>query len=149
MLATLKKLLGTSVAKSSCPVSDPILGELRLSEGGNWWEGSTTVSGESVGFKIGGGVAPDAALLTHAHEIVGTFPGFQRMIREFLAEEARRVKHLKQLAHEIEQLGIEDVCLFWPKRPNDGMIYFKGPDRYRVWRCDYVGRKPKGLGFDD
>ena len=71
------------------------------------------------------------------------------MISEFLAEEARRVKHLKQFAHEIEQLRIEDVCLFWPKRPNDGMIYFKEPDRYRVWRCDYVGRKPKGLGFDD
>ena len=22
----------------------------------------------------------------------------------------------------------EDVCLFWPDRPDDGMIYFKGPD---------------------
>ena len=66
----------------------------------------------------------------------------------FLADEARTVKCLTQYADEIRQLAIQDVCLFWPDRPDDGMIYFKGPDEFKVWRCDYVARKPQGLGFD-
>jgi hypothetical protein len=40
------------------------------------------------------------------------------------------------------------VCLFWPERPNDGMLYFKGPDETRVWRSDYRNRLAEGLGFD-
>ena len=29
------------------------------------------------------------------------------------------------------------------------MIYFDGADTAeRVWRCDYVARRPQGLGFD-
>ena len=42
----------------------------------------------------------------------------------------------------------EDVWLFWPDRPDNGMIYFQVPDESRVWRCDYVSRKPRGPGFD-
>jgi hypothetical protein len=38
--------------------------------------------------------------------------------------------------------------LFWPHRPNDGMIFFDGPDECRCWRCDLIGRVPVGLGFD-
>jgi hypothetical protein len=71
------------------------------------------------------------------------------MIQEFLQKEADQVKVLRRFAGEIRQLKIEHISLFWPKRHNDGMIYFRGPDKYRVWRCDYVDRKPKGLGFDD
>lgn len=149
MLPAVKKLFGTSSAKPASPARDPVLGELQLSAGGSLWEGSTDISGQKIGFKIGGGDAPDPALLTHAHDIVGAFTGFQKMVQEFLTEEASQVRHLRQYAQEIEQLRIEDVCLFWPKGPNDGMIYFKGPDKYRVWRCDYVNRKPKALGFDD
>ena len=44
--------------------------------------------------------------------------------------------------------ALEGVCLFWPDRPDDGMIYFQGPDESRVWRCDYVSRKPRGPNFD-
>jgi len=66
----------------------------------------------------------------------------------FLADEARTVKHLTQFADEIRQLTIEDVCLFSPDRPEDGMIYFNGSDEFRVWRCDYVALKRRRLGFD-
>jgi hypothetical protein len=65
-----------------------------------------------------------------------------------LGELRRPVKHLAPFAGEIRQLVIEDVCLFWPTRPDDGMIYFKGPNAFRVWRCDYIGRTPVALGFD-
>lgn len=129
-------------------VSDPVLGELRLSQDADWWEGKITVEGKSVGFKIGGRGKPDQKLLDHAYDIVRSFSAFEHMVADFLASEARDVKCLGRFADEIRQLTIEDVCLFWPKRPNDGMIYFQGPDQYRVWRCDYVSRKPRGLGFD-
>jgi hypothetical protein len=50
---------------------------------------------------------------------------------------------------EIRQLRLEFVGLLWPDRPNDGLLYFNGPNEYRVWRCDYISRKPQILGFDD
>jgi hypothetical protein len=84
-------------------------------------------------------------LIADALDIVQTLDDFERMIAEFLVEEARRQG---RFADEIRQLAIEDVCLFWPDRPDDGMTYFKGNDEFRLWRCDYVGRKSEALGFD-
>jgi hypothetical protein len=129
-------------------VIDSVLGELRLSEDADWWEGNVALEGKSVGFKIGGWRKPDQKLLGHAYDIVRSFANFEHMIADFLASEAREAKCLGRFADEIRKLNIKDVCLFWPKRPNDGMIYFRGPDQYRVWRCDYVTHKPRGLGFD-
>ncbi len=124
---------------------DAVLGTLRLAEE-NWWETTVAVADRSVGFKIGGESKPDSALIEHARDIVRGFAEFNKTVCEFLAMETRRIPGA---ADEIRQLVIQDVMLFWPKRPDDGMIYFKGPDKYRVWRCDYVGRKPRNLGFDD
>ena len=145
MFGLVKKLFGGQHEEKTCEVSDTILGKLKLSEEG-WWEASVTLGAKSVGFKIGGKKEPDANLIAHAKDIVKTFAEFEKMVAEFLVQEAKR---LKPFAHEIQQLAIEDVMLLWPKRPNDGMIYFSGVDKFRVWRCDYVDRKPRGLGFDD
>jgi hypothetical protein len=126
-------------------VQDPVLGLLKLGNDGTWWEGEVQIAGEAVGFKLGGNVEPSPALLAHAHDIVRSFDAFKGSVVKFLADEAQR---MKPAADEIRQLVIEDVCLFWPDRPDDGMIFFKGPDEYRVWRCDYINRQPTGLGFD-
>ncbi len=143
------KLFKKSGAAQLQSVTDTVLGNLLLSEKGKWWDGSVRVGEYVVGFKIGGSGGPDGRLLEHAHDIVHSFINFRTGVREFLEKEASQVKHLKPFAEEIRQLEIEDVCLFWPKRPHDGMIYFRGPDQYRIWRCDYVDREPRGLGFDD
>lgn len=124
---------------------DTVLGTLRETEEG-WWEGSVAIAGRTLGFKIGGHAGPDALLIEHARSIVRSFAEFDKMVSEFLVSEAKR---MPGAADEIRQLVIEDVMLCWPERPDDGMIYFKGPDEYRVWRCGYVGRKPRSLGFDD
>jgi hypothetical protein len=29
------------------------------------------------------------------------------------------------------------------------MLFFEGGEEGRVWRCDYINRKPNGLGFDN
>ena len=109
MLARLIRLLRNPVTEISRSARDTTLGELRLSGGGKWWEASIEVNGELLGFKIGGRLTPDPVLLTHAHDIIHSFTDFQKLIREFLTDEARGVKHLRQFAHEIEQLRIEDV----------------------------------------
>ena len=78
------------------------------------------------------------------------WPGFSRKVADFLEREAREMEGARQPrpAEEIRQLTLESICLFWPDRPDDGMLYFDGPDEYRVWRCDYVDREPRALGFD-
>src|SRR5688572_18820254 len=148
MLSFIKKIFRDPTADWPRSVTDSLLGELRLSDDAEWWEGHTTVGSKTVGFKIGGEGKPDAKLIAHAHDIVRSLPAFEQSVSGFLADEARTTKHLTKFADEVQQLTVEDVCLFWPDRPDDGMIYFKGPDEFRVWRCDYVARKPQGLGFD-
>ena len=148
MLSFVKRLFINPKADGPRSVTDAVLGELRLSDDAEWWEGHIAVGGRTVGFKIGGEGMPDTKLIAHAHDNVRSLPVFEQSVATFLADEAHRVKHLTQYADEIRQLVIEDICLFWPDRPDDGMIYFKGPDKFRGWRCDYVSRKPHGLGFD-
>jgi hypothetical protein len=103
------------------------------------------VGDRKLGFKNGGDTSPDPKLLAHAHEIVAAFDEFRDRVSSFLTTKAARQLHE---ADEIRVLEIEEVCLFWPDRPDDGMIYFTNGDKGRLWRCDYVGRKPAGLGFD-
>jgi len=125
-------------------LQDPVLRTLRFAEKA-WWEADVAVQNRNLRFKIGGDSEPDEVLILHARDIVRSIDDFDKMIAEFLADAAVR---MPGCADEIRQLVIEDVMLCWPKRPNDGMIYFKGPNNYRLWRCDYAGRKPQGLGFD-
>ncbi len=130
------------------PVTDPVLGELSLSNDAESWECQVSVDGKTVGFKLGGQDQPDARLIAHARELAQSLPEFERKVSEFLANEARADKHLAPFANEVRDLTLEDICLFWPDRPDDGMLFFLGTDDFRVWRCDYVGRKLQGLGFD-
>jgi len=149
MFPFLKKIFSDPAAGWPRSVTDSVLGELRLSDDGEWWEGLSTVGSRTVGFKIGGKGKPDTLLIAHAHDIVRSLPDFEGSVFAFLADEALTAKHLTRFADEIRLLTIEDICLFWPDRPDDGMIYFKGSDEFRVWRCDYIARKPQRLGFDD
>jgi hypothetical protein len=148
MLSFIKKIFSDPTTDWPRSVIDSVLGELRLSDDATWWEGSITVESRKVGFKIGGEGKPDGRLVAHAHDIVRSLPEFEHSVSAFLAGEARTVKHLTRYSDEIRQLTIEDICLFWPDRPDDGMIHFKGPDESRLWRCSYVARKPQGLGFE-
>ena len=126
-------------------VDDDLLGPLTLSD--SCWEARVAVGGEQVCFRIGGRYTPDAALITHARDILRGFSRFDADIAAFLRAEADR-EAWAVFAEEIRSLKIRDICLFWPGRPDDGMIFFDGPDECRCWRCDYVERTPAGLGFD-
>lgn len=149
VFAALKKLFVSPVPPRIEVVIDPVLGHLCLSEDAAWWEASLMINSKLIGFKIAGDGVPHPMRIAQAQEIVRSFTNFEEMIRKFLENEARDVKHLRRFSDEIGQLEIEDICLLRPGKPSDGMVYFKGPDAYRLWRCDYVDSKPKGLGFDD
>ena len=148
MLSFIKKIFRDQTLDWPISVSDPVIGELKLSDDADWWEAKITAGEKMIGFKIGGNGKPDPRLIAHAHDIIRSLSEFERLVAAFLADEARTNKSLVRFAEEIAQLTIEDIYLFWPKRPDDGMICFTGPDKFRVWRCDYVGRKLQGLGFD-
>lgn len=149
MFGFLKNLFKDPTADWKRLVSDPLLGQLRLNEDATWWDAKTARGERTINFCIGGVGQPDRALLAHAHEIIRNFPQFEDTIHAFAVAEPARVSSLREYDREIQQLQISSINLYWPDRPNAGMIEFSGPDPYRLWRCDYIDRKPVGLGFDD
>ena len=121
------------------------LGVFRFDKDLDGWRSQITAEGAPLGFLICGNQEPDPVLVQHAIDIVEGEAAFRARVAAFLRDEAIRQP---LWAAEISELEIQDVNLFWPERPDDGMIYFTGPDEYRVWRCDYVNRVPQDLGFD-
>ena len=149
MFAKLKKLLFDDPTKGwPRSVQDAKLGELKLSDDAEWWEGSVELGGRQVGFKIGGEGKPDERMLQAAYGIIAQWNDFEHALAAFLVSETEANEFFPPYATEIEQLVIDDICLFWPERPKDGMIYFRGGEDERLWRCDYVNGKPQSLGFD-
>jgi hypothetical protein len=126
-------------------VDDEWLGPLTLSD--SCWEARLIVGGAHVCVQIGGRYTPDAELIAHARDILREFSRFQVGVATFLEAEANREAWVA-FGEEIRSLKIRDICLFWPDRPDDGMIFFDGPDECRCWRCDYSARTPTCLNFD-
>lgn len=146
MLNALRQLFGGKRVEKVPELADPVLGTLRLSDDRDCWHATVIVGDRPLGVIIGGEAEPDPALVAHAQAIIQSFPEFERSVSDFLGEEARANP---KSAAEIGQLTIEEVMFSWPRRPNDGMIFFKGPDEFRLWHCDYLEGKLSGLAFDD
>ena len=126
---------------------DPVLGRCIPDREEGWWRAHVEVGGHKLGFILGGDSEPDSRVLAHAREIVADFAFFERRVRDFLQKEAAAAGDPTG-ADEITHLQLEDVCLFWPDRPGDGMLYFAGPENGPVWRCDYVRGVFQSLGCD-
>jgi len=127
------------------PFHDPVLGELKPASVG--WSVRVTRGRDSFEFTIGGAKQPAAALLAHAREILSNFESFQISVAKCVAAESR--DYPDDVKAELAGLQIDNISLCWPDRPDDGMIFFRGrKDDVACWRCDYIGRKPQGLGCD-
>ena len=123
-------------------VTDPTLGVLRYDPEVAAWRSPKA----PIQFLIGGTLEPDLRLRAHASEVQRTADAFLLGIRDYLEREASKNE---QWVSDIRGLKLEEVCFFWPERPDDGMLYFAAaPPDTRVWRCDYVNRTPRALGFD-
>lgn len=143
-MGLLSKLFG--IRPPPDPYKDDILGTLEYTKDDESWEVIYKSGGEELGFLIAGADRPSEPLLMHARDLIKDIPAFKAKVRQFL--EAEKVNFPNEAHEEIDTLTIEYVCLMWPDRHDDGMIYFNGPDESRIWRCDYIGRNPRGLGFD-
>jgi hypothetical protein len=136
--------MGT-LRKLPTPVQDPVLGTVTWDPDEDAW----VVHGQVAPFRIllAGEAGPDPRLLEHARDLCSAPEKVAADVASMLGAAAEALPVAK---HEILGLRIESICLMWPDRPEDGMIYFDGPDTAeRIWRCDYIARCPQGLGFDD
>jgi hypothetical protein len=125
-------------------IEHPVLGTLTYDAGVEAWRCSYEPG--SFGFLIAGVSEPDARLVDHAVDLKENAAEFLAVVKSFLVGEASQQP---QWSDEIRRLTLQEVCLFWPARPNDGMLYFATENETgRVWRADYVDRTPVGLGFD-
>ena len=147
MFKQLKRFLQGEPPPVAATIEDPALGLLSWSQDDEAWHSRTDHRDAGFAFQITGTPQPDAALVRHAADILQKKEEFVLSVQHFLAAEAA-VSRLSAFKAEIAGLKIERVCLFWPDRPDDGMIYFDGGSDGRVWRSDYISRVPKGLGFD-
>ena len=118
-----------------------------MKPGETGWTVRVSKGVDSFEFTIGGANRPDARLLSHAHDILSDFESFKKVVRECIESESR--DYPEDIKAELAALEIDNISLAWPKRPDDGMIFFRGYDEdFGLWRCDYIARKPVGLGCD-
>jgi hypothetical protein len=127
------------------PIRDDALGLIHFNSEEKIWE-VRIVSAPHWRICIAGGTAPDPALILHARDVAASHDHFSELVSAFLRSEA--ATSFPGAEKEILSLRLESMCLFWPSRPNDGMLFFEGGEEGRLWRCDYIDRKPNGLGFD-
>jgi len=126
------------------PNEHPVLGKLVYVPDVAAWR--CTGGPGSFGFLIAGRTEPDRKLLAHAADLRQQSDRFLELVNRFLVREAAKQP---RWSDEIRLLTLQEVCLLWPRRPNDGMLYFSsGNESGRLWRSDYINRKPVGLGFD-
>jgi hypothetical protein len=130
------------------PVQDEILGLIQFNPEEKIWEAWVSCLGNRWRLCMAGRAMPDPNLLAHAREVAENPEQFCEMIAFFLRSEASALSAFPSAQEEVLSLRLESLNLFFPSRPNDGMLYFEGGKDNRVWRCDYIGRKPDGLGFD-
>jgi hypothetical protein len=96
---------------------------------------------------VGGRYEPDKQLLGNAHETFQHIDAFIDRVAAYLKMEAEQ-KMWQYFADEINALTISDINYWWPRKPNAGMIFFRGPDDCKVWHCDIDGSRFFGLAFD-
>jgi hypothetical protein len=133
MFSALKKIFTPKPKVVRAPFVHATLGEFSYSEEEEAWLSDPSHGDLGFRFHITGDQKPDERLLPHAESVAGGSNTFRKIIGDFLESEACR---MKPRAAAIRELKLDTLCLFWPERPNDGMIYFTGGESYGLWRCD-------------
>lgn len=121
------------------------LGVLEFDPDEGVWVATLTRDNRPIRVRVGGEREPDRQLVDRAVHLFEDFEAFKSQIVEFLRLEGAARPHL---ADALRVLTIGEVCLFWPDRPGDAMVFFAAPDSCRIWHCDYLGGQPSGLSFD-
>jgi hypothetical protein len=129
-----------------CRINDPILGELVINES-SWWECMVLSKDGTIVLNVGGRYEPDEKLIETARETFMNIDMFIDKVTAYLKIESEQ-KLWGMHAQEINTLKIRDINYWWPRKPNAGMVFFNGPDEYKLWHCDIDGPRLYGLAFD-
>lgn len=141
------KLFRVKTKNTPAKIADLVLGEVSFSEQLRAWVADVPIGERIIEFVLAGNdLAPTAAVLAHARNLVRDFAALQRMIEDFLAKEALE---FPDNADEIGLLRVACISLVFSDRPHDGEIGFSGPGDSGVWHCRYIDGKPVSLGLDD
>ncbi len=126
---------------------DDVLGALDWDDDEEAWVVPAHRSNAAFRVLVAGRDRPDERLMPHARELSADPRPLLDQVPDFLDAAARDAQIA---ADEIRGLRVESVFLPWPDAPDDGMVYFEGPNtEERLWRCDYADRRLRWLGFDD
>jgi hypothetical protein len=111
------------------------------------WKVSVSKDDDMIQFNISGTTMPDKGLLARARDILNDFKSFKESVRKYLETESSEYPEDAQA--EVASLKIDVICLNWPQRPNDGMIFFRGSESdIGYWHCDLIAGEPTGLACD-
>jgi hypothetical protein len=124
---------------------DSILGKLRRLDDEDGWEGTFVCGSNEIQIRIAGADSPDTELMQRAHQLLDGMEHFSSSVSAFIDENALR---MPAWSSELCKLEIESIYFPWPARPNDGMVFFRGPNPDRGWRCEFRGARLLDLGFD-
>ena len=126
-------------------IEDPVLGELVINESS--WQCSVDTRNGPIMLSVGGRYEPDERPLRTARETVQQIDSFIDRVADYLKRESQQ-EIWQPFSDEINSLAISDVNYWWPRKPNAGMIFFRGPDECKLWHCDIDGQRFSGLAFD-
>lgn len=134
-------------------IDHPAIGKLLYSDDDEAWFSDPTHNDAGIRFLIDGdwdsdaeSISPATGLTTWAEEIVRDLGAFLAELQAFL--ESEKAGRNKDYSDDIDALEVDFFMLGPEKRPGEGTIYFKENTADRCWRCDYLDKKPRLLGFD-
>ncbi len=132
--------------------NDPVLGEFIICDTG--WERTIDGPVGPIVLEVGGRYEPDPAILETARATAGRINEFNEEVKVFIKREIEAVpekvtgEEMELYREEVSALQITNISYWWPKRPTSGMIFFKGPDECKQWRCDIDNGELCNLNFD-
>ena len=157
MLRSLKRKLLGDKREILREVQTERLGVLRYSEDDDAWLTDKDVAGLAFDFYIAGSEnqdalrrEPDVGLIAQAEAVASGQGAFVAEVLAYVASESAGKRLHRGYEEETAGLRVEMLCLFWPRKPNEGQISLSGGREYRLWRCGYIAGHPGGgLAFDD
>jgi spore cortex formation protein SpoVR/YcgB (stage V sporulation) len=122
-----------------------VLGKMKLNRNIVCWKSKIKFDDKEVRFIAGGISVPDPKIIQILESIAGSFEVFQENIVDFLKQESQKSD---PFGEEILKLVIREIMYSRPDMPTNGMVFFNGPVKNRVWHCDLIKGKPRYLAFD-
>lgn len=143
MFSKLKALFAPPPAPPA--VADAVLGTVAFDTEEQLWTSTVQIDGQAFKVNIAGVSSPDPSLLELARRVAEDARAFRQRLSSFLTQQGALAN---DTAGELSQLEMESLNLFWPDRPDSGMVFFREGSAGQIWHCDYINGEFGGLACD-